>query len=407
MVKIVFLLSQSLNSPSGLGRYGPLAKELAKLGHKVEVIALHPDFDHLDRKENSVDGVPVHYVAQMHVKKSGDTKSYFSNTQLLKIVWSATWQLTRAVLASEPELVIIGKPHPMNSIAGLVARFIKRCEIILDCDDYEAASGRFGSAWQKSIISWFEKWMPHRAKFVTTNTQFMRKKLMSWGILEDKIVYMPNGIDQARFTTPNPNEVKSLRKELALDEWPIIGYIGSLSLASHPVDLLVKAFNQLVDLEVQVVLMLVGGGEDLQNLKDLTNSLGLSRFIKFCGRVPPDRIPLYYSLMDVSVDPVYDNDAARGRSPLKLFESWACGVPFVSGDVGDRSSLLGDPPAGILAKPGSPDELAEAIKSILGDPDLADELRSRGLERVPLFTWNHLASSFDDQILRQLSPSSS
>ena len=40
-MKIAFMLTQSLDSPSGLGRYGPLARELARMGHAVEVFALH------------------------------------------------------------------------------------------------------------------------------------------------------------------------------------------------------------------------------------------------------------------------------------------------------------------------------------------------------------------------------
>ncbi|MGW8145007.1 MAG: hypothetical protein ACWGN2_11470, partial [Anaerolineales bacterium] len=93
-------MSQSLDSPSGLGRYGPLAKGLVRLGHHVEVVALHPAFDELDSKDVIFEGVPVHYVSQMHVRKSGDSKNYFSNTQLLKITWLATWQLSKAALAS-------------------------------------------------------------------------------------------------------------------------------------------------------------------------------------------------------------------------------------------------------------------------------------------------------------------
>jgi glycosyltransferase involved in cell wall biosynthesis len=394
MSSIVFLLSQSLDSPSGLGRYGPLACQLAKLGHQVEIFALHPAFGELDQRSLDVDGVQVHYVAQMHVIKSGNSKSYFSTPQLVKVTLLAAWHLSRSAINSKANIVYVGKPHPMNSIAGLFARIINRSMLFLDCDDYEAGSGRFNSRWQKSIISFFEKWMPRQVKLITTNTYFMRDKLISWGIPAEKIQYLPNGVDRIRFSKTDPGEVESLRAELELGSKKVIGYIGSLSLPSHPVNLLLEAFHKIHEYDQNTILMLVGGGEDKILLNQLVQELGISQATRFCGRVLPEKIPLYYSLSDVSVDPVYDNDAARGRSPLKLFESWACGVPFVTADVGDRKSLLGDPPAGLLAQPGDPESLAESIQRVLSDKTLANSIVEAGKLKIRDYYWDELAIEF-------------
>jgi len=61
-MKIAFLMTQSLDSPSGLGRYGPIARELDHLGHTVEIIALHHDWKHLQQKSSSQDRIRVNYV---------------------------------------------------------------------------------------------------------------------------------------------------------------------------------------------------------------------------------------------------------------------------------------------------------------------------------------------------------
>ena len=82
-MKIAFLLTQSIDSPSGLGRYFPLARQLVRLGHQVTILALHPDFSNLAERLQEIDGVRIHYVSQMHVSKHGNTKSYFSAPALL------------------------------------------------------------------------------------------------------------------------------------------------------------------------------------------------------------------------------------------------------------------------------------------------------------------------------------
>ncbi len=395
MSRIAFLLTQNLESPSGLGRYGPIGRELSKLGHDVEIFALHPAFDTLEDKSIDINGVKVHYVAPMHVKKEGDTKQYYSSAELILVIIKATWHLSRAAIRNPADFIHVGKPHPMNSIAGIFGRIINRSELYLDCDDYEAASGRFSNNMQKSIISWFEKWMPSRVSLITTNTKFMEEKIISWGTPVKKIFYLPNGVDAERFPPPEPDKVELMREDLGLVGKNVVCYIGSLSSPSHSVSLLLEAFQKLLEVHSNSILLLVGGGEDIDVLKEIAIRLGISDATRFCGKVPPESVTIYYYLADVSVDPVYDNEVAKGRSPLKLFESWACGVPVVCGDVGDRSSLLGDPPAGILTDPGDPKSLAEGIHRIIEDPGLADELRKRGMERVKSFTWDNLVANLN------------
>lgn len=401
MSKIVFLLSQSLDSPSGLGRYGPLARELVKLGHEVDILALHPGFDDLEQTSISFDGVRVHYVAPMHVQKEGDYKIYYSSTNLILVTLRATWHLSRAAIHKKADIVHIGKPHPMNSIAGLLAKYINRSDLYLDCDDFEAGSGRFNSQWQKTIISLFEKWIPHLVSSITTNTFFMRDKLIAWGIPAKSIIYLPNGVDTVRFSPPDPEKVEQLRKELKLGGKKVIAYVGSLSIPSHPVDLLMEAFQKLHEIEKDTILMLVGGGEDINTLKNLSTYLGITHATRFCGKVPPDKVSLYYSLADVSVDPVYDNDAAKGRSPLKLFESWFCGVPYVTADVGDRRLLLDNSRSGLLSRPGDPHSLADAIFEVLSNPYLANSIREEGKNKVKIFFWDKLVTNLEELYLNQ------
>ena len=46
-MRILFILTQDLDSPSGLGRYRPMAEVLIQSGHQVRILALHPDFQNL------------------------------------------------------------------------------------------------------------------------------------------------------------------------------------------------------------------------------------------------------------------------------------------------------------------------------------------------------------------------
>lgn len=401
-MRVLFLLTQDLESPSGLGRFFPLARELARKGHQVSIAALHPDYDGLASRQILLDGVEVQYVAPMHVRKRENIKSYYPALRLFGVSFLATWRLWHSVRNSPADIVHIGKPHPMNSLAGLFGGRLRGAQIYLDCDDYEAGIGNFATAWQRRVIEAFESWTPKRVNYVTTNTYFTRQRLILDGVPESKIFYLSNGVDRVRFAPPSPGEVEMLRQRLGLQGKKVVTFIGSLSRPGHPVDLLFQAFARLHSIHPEVMLLLVGGGDDYPRLKEQAVSLELSNSILFCGRVAPEDVVKYYHLAHASVDPVHADAAALGRSPLKLFESWACGVPFVSADVGDRRILLGDPPAGLLSQPGDADSLAAALKQVLDDPDLAASLRQRGRERVQDYYWDRLVESLERYYLANL-----
>lgn len=399
-MKILFLLTQDLESPSGLGRYAPMGQELARLGHQVHIATLHSAYGDLPAREINLGGVKVSYVAPMHVRKQGSLKTYYSTAGLLAVAGRATWQLSKVAFASDADIVHIGKPHPMNSLAGLTAKILRGRRLFLDCDDYEAGVGHFTSGWQKRGVIYFEDRMPFRVEHITTNTYFTRDRLISLGITPQRITYISNGIDRQRFAPPEPAQVEELRRKLGLLDKQVIIFIGSLSRPGHPVDLLLEAFEIVHRQQPQSVLLVVGGGDDLPRLQQQAKDINLNETILFCGRVPPEAVVYYYHLAHVSVDPVLDDGAARGRSPLKLFESWACGVPFVSCDVGDRRRLLnaamhGQSPAGLLAEPGNAGSLAKQILHVLQDTNLAAELVQCGQQRAEDYYWDVLVQNLE------------
>src|SRR6188508_3385124 len=99
-MQILFLLTQDLESPSGLGRYWPLAKHLARLGHNIEIAALHPSWQSLESRVFLRDGVRVRYVAQMHVRRDGNRQHAFSTPQLLWVTAKATLALAAAAMTT-------------------------------------------------------------------------------------------------------------------------------------------------------------------------------------------------------------------------------------------------------------------------------------------------------------------
>ena len=395
-MKILFLLTQDLESPAGVGRYFPWARGLARLGHQVSIAALHANYASLSERHFETEGVEVNYVAQMHVLKQDNLKTYYPANKLIGITIKATIELVKAAWSSNADIIQIGKPHPMNGIAGLIGRYLRKKSVFLDCDDFEMANIHFGAGWQKMGVQYFETMLPRHVDFISVHTNFLRQQVLELGVRPDRIIYLPHGTDEIRFSNLNLNRVEKLRLELGLVGRKVIAYIGSLSLPSHPVDILLDAFQQVNTAMPQATLLIVGGGEEYDRLVARANWLGLKEAVIFRGRVPGADVPLYYKLADAAAEPVIDNSVGRSSLPLKMFESWAAGVPFVTQDVGDRRLILGEPPAGILAEAGDANSLSNAILKLLTDSELANQLRERGFEQAKIYSWENLSKQMEE-----------
>jgi glycosyltransferase involved in cell wall biosynthesis len=392
---IAFITTQDMESPSGLGRWAPIARQLAKAGCQVSILALHSDYRSVKKKQRAfvLDGVHVRYVGQMHVRKTGSTKQYFGSVRLLGVALAATLRLAQAALRVPADAYHVCKPHPMNGLAGLIAGRLRGKPFYVDCDDYEAESNRFGAAWQRAIVSRFERRIARLSEAVTVNTRYMASKLKEYGVEESRLFYVPNGVECARFGPPPVELVGSLRGKLGLEGRRVVLYVGSMALASHPVDLLLQSFAVVSRSHPNSVLLLVGGGEDYDSLRDMAAALGLENAL-FVGRVPPADVPQYYALADVSVDPVRDEPAARARFPLKIVESLAVGTPVVTGDVGDRGSIIGDSRAGALVAPGKEEALADGILGVLEQRRPGQSGMARETLLPSGYCWEALAPRF-------------
>ena len=161
----------------------------------------------------------------------------------------------------------------------------------------------------------------------------------------------------------------------------VIGTVKSMSQV-YGIDILIRAFAIVVEkLEgngaAEVLLRLVGGGKDLDELKHLAKSLGVSELITFVGQVAYAEVPVELSRMDVFV--------ALSRSEsfgVAAIEAGAAGLPVVVSDVGGLPEVVIDGETGLVVPRENPEAAAEAILKLIGDEAFRGRLGSNGRAHV-------------------------
>lgn len=212
---------------------------------------------------------------------------------------------------------------------------------------------------------------------------------------DEKVRVIANGIDTAAFA--EPGDVAKLRSELGLPhDAPIIGTIGRLAEIKRQ-DVLIEAFAEVKKQVPKAHLLLVGGGPRLDELRQLSERLGLASSVHLVGH--QERPQRFLQLMDIF--------ALTSRSegmPLSVLEAWAAGVPVLASRVGGVPELVEHGRTGLLFESGDVPALAGLLQQLLGDRALAQRLSQAGLEHVHArHTLDHMARQYE-QCYRELLP---
>jgi glycosyltransferase involved in cell wall biosynthesis len=121
----------------------------------------------------------------------------------------------------------------------------------------------------------------------------------------------------------------------------------------------------------------------------LAERLNVLPWIVDRGWVSDAELVALYRRADVLLFPsIYEG---FGRPPL---EAMACGTPVVVSSAPALLELVGD--AGLHADPTDVRGLADAVERVLAEPDLASELRARGLKRADQYSWQRTVAAYAD-----------
>jgi glycosyltransferase involved in cell wall biosynthesis/O-antigen ligase len=141
--------------------------------------------------------------------------------------------------------------------------------------------------------------------------------------------------------------------------------------------ILLDAIRMLRRDGIAATLTIVGEGPEREDLEDSITTYGLDDAVVMKGAMSPTDVQALYERADVFCLPSY----AEGV-PIVLMEAMASGVPSIGTRVAGVPELIEDGVSGLLVEPGSPEQLAEALRRIHEDSDLADRLAEAGRQAV-------------------------
>ena len=242
------------------------------------------------------------------------------------------------------------------------------------------------------LVKSLETWLCKRVDQVAVLCEGIRKDLALRGIANGKMTPVFNGINPENFDPCSPDA--DLINKWNLPGKQVIGFIGSF-YRYEGVDLLIDAFSRIASDNPDLVLLLVGGGEKENQLKEQAAKLGLKDRIHLPGRVPHHRVRGVYAMMDIMIYPRYSVRLTELVTPLKPLEAMAMGKTVIASDIGGHRELITHNETGVLFPAGDAVALSKSILLLLHDKKKRDRLEKAGLNYVTKNkTWRETTSVY-------------
>jgi glycosyltransferase involved in cell wall biosynthesis len=197
----------------------------------------------------------------------------------------------------------------------------------------------------------------------------------------ERTVVIPNGVE---LLDPPACSIAEARAAYGLPaEAPLIGLVARLAPQKGVPEFLHMA-RGVADRFPAAHFVVVGDGPGGAEAVALRDELGLTDRLHLLGRVEPAREVMW------GMDVLVVSSTSEGSSIVAM-EAMALGRPVVGTAVGGVPEVIAEGETGLVVPPGDPQALAEAVGSLLADPERAQEMGARGRQRV--------AANFDLELM--------
>lgn len=207
---------------------------------------------------------------------------------------------------------------------------------------------------------------------------------------KDCVEIVPNGIDVEK-------AVKSIKSKVhKVGGQKKIIITTSRLVYKNGVDILIEAMALLKKegLANNIQCQILGGGQDEEKLKELTRVSGLSNEVVFLGHINQEIVYDYLANADIFVR----MSRSEGLG-ISFLEAMGAGLPIIATRVGGIPDFLKDPSdvsedkaTGLFAKVNDPKDLADKIRMLINDENLAQTIASNGKNLVlTQYSWDIVA----------------
>jgi phosphatidyl-myo-inositol alpha-mannosyltransferase len=354
--------------PGGVNTHiSHLALHLAKMGHKVKILA---PCSNEKKLPSAQDVVPL-----------GKTIPYPSNGSVARLTLSL-WLIPKVKsILDEGRFDIVHFHEPLfPSLPWMVLPQSHSINVATFHAYYKRSIGYW---FWKPLCRWFYNKLDGKIAVSKAAMNFVSR------YFPGDYHIIPHGVDLERFSA-EPSPIDDF-----CDGKLNILFVGRLE-ERKGVRYLLKAYRRIKEEFPRSRLIIVGPGNK-SRYETWVRAIELKDVV-FTGYVSPSDLPQYYRTADIFCAPATGQESFG----IVLLEAMAAGKPIVASDIPGYTSVLSHGVEGLLVPPKDEGALAHALLSLLNDQDLRQQMGSQGRGEAEKHSWESIAQRTKDYYLELL-----
>jgi glycosyltransferase involved in cell wall biosynthesis len=217
--------------------------------------------------------------------------------------------------------------------------------------------------WTKRVFS--------RAKVIVAPSPYLAKAVEPYGF---KAQLVPNVINLSHYPYQHRERVR-----------PHLFWMRSFHEVWNPL-MAVRVLARLRERVSDATLVMAGQDKGLQaEAQSLAERLGVKDAVRF-----PGFLDIAGKIREAEQADIFINTNHIDNMPVAVVEACAMGLPVVATDVGGIPDLLTDGQTGLLVPDNDDERMAEAILTLIDNPDLAGRLSAKGRKLAEQSSWDQV-----------------
>ncbi|MGB2602906.1 MAG: glycosyltransferase family 4 protein [Candidatus Sulfotelmatobacter sp.] len=284
---------------------------------------------------------------------------------------------------SRPDVVIATSPQLLVGLSGWFLARCKRVPFVFEVRDLWPESlaavgmGESGSLLYRALARIAGFLYRHSDHIVVVTPAFEDYLAKHWHVPRAKISVIENGVETDLFV---PGVATNLRRELGAEGKFVVSYVGTMGMA-HGLETIIQAAAHLRDTNPRIVFLMLGEGAEKERIMAMAREHNL-RNLQFVDQQPREKIPGFICASDVCLVLLKKADVFKTVIPSKMLEFMSCARPVILGVEGQARAILEESKGGITIEPENAEALANSIRHLAANPNIACELGKNGREYV-------------------------
>lgn len=225
-----------------------------------------------------------------------------------------------------------------------------------------------------------------KSKRVITVSNYEKKRINKYfGLQEHRLRAIYNGVGEHFKPIRDKAALEEVKHRYRLPE-QFFFFLGNTDPKKNTRGVLqaFAAFNREFR-DSHYLVMLDYDEQELQRLLQAIGAPELRKLIHLTGYVPNTELPALISQSSIFLYP-----SLRESFGIPILEGMACGVPVITSNTSSMPEVAGEETA-LMIDPFKPEEITEAMITLVQDQLLANVLSERGIERAQEFSWSIMA----------------